>query len=147
MAGRTPVKLTIRRVSLSSLTKFGCLLGIVAAFLPSLLCGLLGLGLASLVARWLESWQVMTISLLGQKIATIDLVHLLNLEQVLETTRVLTSASASVLFLLVLVLAMSSGIVMAIIVTLIGLAYNLLAAASGGLAVEVARTGDQRQIR
>ena len=141
------MKLTIRRVSLSSLTKFGCLLGIVAAFLPSLLCGLLGLGLAGLVARWLESWQVMPISVLGQKIASIDLVHLLNLEQVLETTRVLTSASTPALFLLVLALALSSGIVVAIIATLLGLAYNLLAMASGGLAVEVVRTGDQRQTK
>ena len=38
------MNVAIRRVSLASLGKFGCLLGVVAAFLPSLLCGLAGLG-------------------------------------------------------------------------------------------------------
>ena len=51
------MKVAIQRVSLGSLGKMGCLLGAVAALLPSLLCGLLGLGLARLVLGWLEGWQ------------------------------------------------------------------------------------------
>ena len=138
------MKLAIRRVGLGSLAKFGCLLGVVAAFLPSMLCGLLVLGLARLVGRWLEGWQDMAITLLGQEIASIDLVHLLDLEQVLQSVQVLTSASAPVLFLLVLALALSSGILMAIIIALLGVAYNLIAAATGGLVMEVSRTSEQQ---
>ena len=138
------MKLAIRRVSLVSLSKFGCLLGFVAAFLPSLLFGLLFLGLAGLVGRWLEGWQEMSISLLGQEIASIDLVHLLDLEKLLQSVQVLTSASAPVLLLLVLILALFSGIMMAIVVTLMGVVYNLLATATNGLVVEVIRAGEQQ---
>ena len=50
------VAVALRRFSLGSLGKFGCLLGAVAAILPSLLCGLLGLASASMLLGWLESW-------------------------------------------------------------------------------------------
>jgi hypothetical protein len=131
------MKVSIRRVSLASLGKMGCLLGTVAAFLPSLLCGLLGLGLVKLLLRWLESWQELTISLLGQEVARFDLVQFLGLEKVLEPLQVAASASGPVLFLVILALALASGVVLALIVALVGLAYNLLAATTGGLVVEM----------
>jgi hypothetical protein len=135
------MKVTIRRISLASLGKFGCLLGMVAALLPSLLCGLLGLGLAALLRRWLESWQDMTISVLGNEIARFDLVQFLGLDRLVGLLQVLGTASLPVLFLAVLALALVSGILLAVMVALVGLAYNLLAAGTGGLIVEVA-TGD-----
>ena len=132
------MKVAIRRVSLTSLGKMGCLLGIVAAVLPSLLCGLAGLGVTGLVRRWLEGWQEVTITLLGRDMASIDLVQILGLQELLETLQLLASASASVLFLTVLALALAFGALLAAIVILVGLAYNLLAAPSGGLVVEMA---------
>ena len=131
------MKVSIRRVSLASLGKMGCLLGTVAAFLPSLLCGLLGLGLVKLVLRWLESWQELTISFLGQEVARFDLVQFLGLERVLQPLQVVASASGPVLVLVVLALALVSGVVLALIIALVGLAYNLLATATGGLVVEM----------
>jgi hypothetical protein len=132
------MKATIRRIGLASLGKMGCLLGVVAAFLPSLLCGLTSLGVAGLARRWLLSWQAVNISVLGQQIAHLDLVKLLGLEQVLNTLQTLAAASIPVLFLGVLVLALVSGALLALIVVLVGLAYNLLAAATGGVLVELA---------
>lgn len=131
------MKVAIRRVSLASLAKFGCLLGMVAAFLPSLLCGLIGLSLANLLRRWLEGWQEMTISLLGQEIARLDLVDLLALDRLLELLQILTSASGAVLALAVLTLAVVSSVLLAVIIALVGLVYNLLAGATGGLIVEM----------
>jgi hypothetical protein len=131
------MKVAIRRVSLVSLGKFGCLLGVVAAFLPSLLCGLAGLALARLVHRWLEGWQEVTIALLGQEVARFDLVHLVGLDRLLATLRVLTTASLPVLLLAVLAMALVSGAVLAVIIALVGLVYNLLAAGTGGLVVEM----------
>jgi hypothetical protein len=131
------VRAAIRRVSLASLGKMGCLLGVVAAFLPSLLCGLAGLLLANLARGWLESWQELTISFLGQEIASIDLVRILGLEQVLSFLQTLASASVPMLFLVVLILALGSGAMLALIIALVGLAYNLLAAATGGVIVEL----------
>lgn len=135
------MKVAIKRVSLRSLGKMGCLLGIVAAFLPSLLCGLLVLGLALLVGGWLESWQEVPISLLGQEIVRLDFVDLLGLDQVLDVLQTLASASGAVLLLVVLGLALTSGLLLAIVIALVGLAYNLLAAATGGIVVEMAAVG------
>jgi len=131
------MKVSIRHVSLASLGKMGCLLGAVAAFLPSLLCGLLGLGLAKLMLQWLESWQELTISILGQEVVRFDLVQFLGLEKMLQPLQVVASASGSVFLLVILALAFASGVVLALIVVLVGLAYNLLAATTGGLVVEM----------
>lgn len=137
------MKVAIQRINLGSLGKMGCLLGGVAAFLPSLLCGLLALGLARLVLQWLESWQELTISLLGQEIARFDLVQFLGLGKALDLLQGLTSASAAAVILLVLLLALVAGAVLALITILVGLAYNLLAAGTGGLVVEMAAVGRQ----
>jgi hypothetical protein len=131
------MKVAIRRIHLASLGKMGCLLGAVAAFLPSLLCGLLALGLAGLLRGWLEGWQDLTISLLGQEVARVDLVQFLGLDGVLEISQTLASASGLVLVLAVLALALVSGFLLAMIVILVGLAYNLLASATGGVLVEM----------
>jgi hypothetical protein len=131
------MKVAIQHISLASLGKMGCLLGTVAAFLPSLLCGLLGLGLSRLLLQWLQSWQELTISLLGQELARFDLVQFLGLDKVLNTLQVLTTASGWVLLLVALLLALSAGLLLALIIVLVGLAYNLLAAGTGGLVVEM----------
>jgi hypothetical protein len=132
------MKVAIRRVGLASLGKMGCLLGAVAAFLPSLLCGLVSLGLAGLVRRWLESWQGVTLSVLGREIARLNFVDLLGLEKVLHLLQTVTAASIPVLLLGVLALALVVGGLLALIVVLVRLAYNLLASASGGVVVEMA---------
>ena len=137
------MKVAIRRIQLTSLGKIGCLLGVVAAFLPSLLCGLLALGLAGLLRGWLEGWQDLTISLLGQEVARVDLVQFLGLDGVLEISQTLASASGLVLVLAVLALALVSGFLLAMIVILVGLAYNLLASATGGVVVEMHAVKEQ----
>jgi hypothetical protein len=132
------MKVAIRRISLASLGKFGCLLGVVAACLPSLLCGLLGMGLVDVVRNWLEGWQELTISILGQEIVRFDLVNALGLSQLLERLQVIGDASWAAVVLVVLALALVSGLLLAVIVVTAGLAYNLLAAATGGLVVDAA---------
>jgi hypothetical protein len=140
------MKVAIRRISLASLGKVGCLLGAVAAFLPSLFCGLLGLGGASLAIRWLESWQELTISFLGQEIARFDLVEFLGLDRALGLLQSLATVSVPVLLLAVLALALVSGALLALIVTLVGFAYNLLASATGGLIVEMSAAPDSQGV-
>jgi hypothetical protein len=131
------MKVAIRHVGLMSLGRMGCLLGVVAAFLPSLLCGLSGLGLSALVYRWLSGWQEVPISVLGREITTFDFVELLGLERLVQILQVVTSASWAVLILAVLALALLSGLLLALITIVVGLAYNGLAAATGGVVVEM----------
>ena len=131
------MKVAIQRLSLASLGRMGCLLGAVAAFLPSLLCGVAGFALAALASRWLAGWQDLTIALLGQEIARFDLVQFFGLEGVLEFLQALAAASLPVVLLVVLGMALVAGLFLAAIIMLTGLAYNLLAAATGGVVVEM----------
>lgn len=131
------MKVAIQRINLPSLGKMGCLLGVVAAFLPSLLCGLLGVGLAGVILEWLGGWQDLTISFLGQELASFDLVQFFGLEELLGYLQGLTSLSVWVFLLAALLMALLAGAVLAVIIILVGLAYNLLAAVTGGLVVEM----------
>jgi hypothetical protein len=137
------LKVAVHRIELASLGKMGCLLGALAAFLPSLLCGLLAFGLAGIVRRWLENWQKLTINVLGQEIATFDLVQFLNLDGVLSSLQVLGSVSVLGLIVAVLALALISGALLAAIIILVGLAYNLLSSATGGVVLELNAAGKQ----
>lgn len=139
------MKVAIERLNLASLGRMGCLLGAVAAFLPSLLCGLLAFALAALASGWLESWQDLTISLLGQEIARFDLIEFFGLDGVLEFLQGLAAASVPVMLLAVLGIAVLSGILLAAIIMLTGLAYNLLAATTGGVVVEMSAVAPQER--
>ena len=135
------MKVVIRRVSLLSLGKHGCVLGGVAALVPSLICMLLALGAAGLLHRWMDAWQNLTISLLGQEVVQIDLVAVAGLDELLRQLGILTAVSVPVLFLGVLILTLICGLLLALIAALVGLAYNLLAHVTGGLVVDMQAVG------
>jgi hypothetical protein len=131
------MKVRIQRISPASLAKMGCFLGTIVAFLPSLLCGLLGLGLGRVLLEWLASWEELSISVLGQEIARFDLIEFLGLQEVVVYLQTLTAASGWAFLLAALLLALAAGVVLAVVVALVGLAYNLLAGATGGLVMEM----------
>ena len=137
------MKVAVHRIELASLGKIGCLMGALAAFLPSLLCGLLAFGLVGVVRQWLENWQKLTVNVLGQEIATFDLIQFLNLDGVLGSLQVLDSVSVLGLIVAVLALALISGALLASIIILMGLAYNLLSSATGGVVLELSAAGKQ----
>ena len=130
------MKLAIRRINLMSLGKVGCFLGLLLALLPSLLCGILGVAIAQVLRHWLEGWEELSISLLGQTIVSFDLVHTLGLAEFLNRLQAIGDASWLVVALVVLVLGLLTGLMMASITVLAGLAYNLLATATGGVVVD-----------
>ena len=131
------MKVAIQRVGLASLGKMGCVLGAVAAFLPSLVCGLAGIAVAELALRWLKSWQEWSLSLLGQELARVNLIELLGLTRVLDLLQTLTAVSGWTLLLAIVLVALVAGLVLAVIIVLVGLVYNLVAAGTGGLVVEM----------
>jgi len=132
------MKLAIRRINLMSLGKVGCFLGLLLALLPSLLCGILGVAIAQVLRHWLEGWEELSISLLGQTIVSFDLVHTLGLAEFLNRLQAIGDASWLVVALVVLVLGLLTGLMLASITVLAGLAYNLLATATGGVVVDAA---------
>ena len=127
----------VARVAYSSLAKFGCLLGGVLAFLPSLLCGLTAFVLVRGLRGWIESWRALNVSVLGNTLTTIDLIELLKLNQALDRLRVLDSLGPLGLLGTTVTLALLGGLFVAILTLLGGMAYNLLAWLTGGIVLEV----------
>ena len=137
----------IRRISLAPLAKFGCLLGTLFSFLPSLLCSLSALRLLGFVRRWLEGWQEGEFEIMGLT-ATLDFVELLGLEPILKLLQAVGPMPWTFLILAVVVMSVASGLLIALTVYATGLGYNLLAWLTGGLVIELkeARTpGSRRQ--
>ena len=87
----------------------------------------------------------MNISVLGNEIANLDLVQFLNLEALLHQLRILEAASGAALFLAVLATALVAGVVVALVIIVLGLVYNLVASASGGMVVELVTVRDETQ--
>lgn len=130
------MRYTIRRISLIPLAKFGCLLGTLFSFLPSLLCSLSTLRLLELVRRWLESWREGQIEILGFT-ATLDFIELLGLERVLKLLQTVKPVSWPFLILIAVVMSAASGFLIALMTCVTGLGYNLLAWLTGGLTIEL----------
>ncbi len=126
----------VRRVSLRSLSKFGCALGGLASCLPSAFLAWSGLLLVGGLRRLLESWQRVGIRILGQEVR-IDLVSLLNLEHVLQTVQEIDNVSWALLVVLVLVASLCGAAVFLVAANLLGWVYNLIAGVSGGVEVEL----------
>ena len=136
--GRAKIKLAIRRISLQSLGKLGCVLGLVLAIVPSVLCGILGMAIVQVLRRWLEGWQGIKIEIFGKVIASVDLVEKLGLTEFLQRLQAVGDASWLVVALVVLAMGLLAGLALASMTIVAGLVYNLLASATGGVVVDAA---------
>jgi hypothetical protein len=133
----------ISRLGLRSLGKFGCVLGALVSWLPSLLTALLGLLLVRGLRRLMESWQGAGFRILGQEIS-IDVISLLNLAPVLHTVQQLDDLSWTLVILLVVVNSVLAGLIFLLMAFVLGGVYNLIARLTGGLEVELKEVGAQR---
>jgi hypothetical protein len=126
----------VKRIAPGSLGKFGCVMGALISFLPSLVLAAGGMLVVGGLRRLLEGWQQAEIRLLGQAIP-IDAVALLNLESSLRTVRMLDSLSWGAVVTIVVVGCAVGGLLFLVVSSLGGWLYNLVAALSGGLEVEL----------
>jgi hypothetical protein len=120
---------SIRRVSVGSLSRFGCLLGVLVSFVPSLVLGCGGLLMVGGLRRLLEGWQQAQVQILGQPIP-IDVIALLNLESLLRGARWADSLSWGLFFLFVALGSGLGGLLFLLVGDLAGWVYNLVAAFS-----------------
>ncbi|MEO7908191.1 MAG: DUF3566 domain-containing protein, partial [Roseiflexaceae bacterium] len=89
--------------------------------------------------------QTLDITVLGQNIATIDPLALLQLRSAADTVNRLTAGLLGTFLLLTLALLVVGGVMFVAIGLLASLVYNLLAPLSGGLEVELQRRGGKDQ--
>jgi uncharacterized membrane protein SpoIIM required for sporulation len=131
------MRYTVRRISLRSALKLGLLLGWVVTLLPAL--ALAALAVLGLRAADDAFGQVQTyeISLLGQSIASIDVLALLGLNDQAARVADLAAQGWGLFAALALFLALLGGAMVAVTAVLFSLCYNLLAGAIGGVVVEL----------
>lgn len=130
------MKYRLRRVSTFSIARFGCLLGWIITVIPSLMCGLLTWQMMAALRNWLESWEQMSLRLLGLE-HSLDLVDLLQLHNLLATLQTIEERALPLLIALLVLTAVGGGLVIALMLVLLGWGYNLLAWLTGGIEVEL----------
>ena len=129
---------SVRKVNLFPLAKFGCLLGGVAMILPGLLCALAGVQIIGVLRVFLADWQASELDALGLGVPVeFDFVNLLGLETIQSLLIRLDDQSVAVALLILLLSMIGGGFLIALIILIVGWAYNLLAALTGGLEVEL----------
>lgn len=135
----TPRRATVRvrHVAYGPLAQFGCLLGAVGWVIPGLL---LGLGVSSLVGiarRWLDSVQQFNLNLLGRDIARVDLVQTLGLAAAQGRLQALDAAGPLTILGVTFSVALVGGLLAMLIILLLGVVYNALAATTGGIELDL----------
>ena len=139
------MRYSIRRIGLGSALRMSLLLGWSVALCPALCMA----GLAVQVLRTLSSAlarvQTLDITVLGQNIATVDPLALLQLRGTADTVNRLTASLLGTFLLLTLALLLVGGVMFVAVGLLASLAYNLLAPLAGGLEVELQRRGGESE--
>ncbi len=134
----TSRRYAIQKINTMPLAKFGCTLGGLAMLIPGLLCAVAAVQVVSLLRILLDQWQAAQVDLLGLGVPVeFDFITLLGLETVQTAIARLDDQSLLLALLIILVSVIAGGLVVALMVLLVGWGYNLLAALTGGLELEL----------
>ena len=131
------MRYTIRRISVGSALRSALLLGWLVALCPALCLAGVAIQALRRLSTALGQIKSYEISVLGQKIADLDLVSLLGLTGAAQTTAQLTSRIGVTFGLIVLGLTLAGAAVFVGGALLFSVGYNLLARWVGGLEVEL----------
>ena len=127
---------SVRKIDLFPLAKFGCLLGGLAMLLPGLICGVVSMQLIGLLRTFFDQWQASELELLGLS-AQFDFIEIMGLQTVQMLLVQLNDQGIILAILIALISVLGGGILIALIIMLVGWGYNILAALTGGLEVEL----------
>jgi Transmembrane domain of unknown function (DUF3566) len=141
------MRYSIRRISLGSALRMSLLLGWAVALCPALCMAGLAVQALRTLSRALAQVQTLDISVLGQKIATVDLLALLQLRGAADTVDRLTAGLLGIFLLVTLALLVVGSVMFVAAGLLVSVAYNLLAPLAGGLEVELDRGAAERERR
>ena len=131
------MRYSIRRIGLGSALRMSLLLGWAVALCPALCMAGLAVQALRTLSRALAQVQTLDITVLGQHIATVDPLALLQLRGAADTVNRLTAGLLGTFLLLTLALLLVGGVMFVAVGLLASLVYNLLAPLAGGLEVEL----------
>jgi hypothetical protein len=135
------MRYSIRRISFGSALRMSLLLGWAVALCPALCLAGLAVQVLRTLGRALAQVQTLDISVLGQTIATVDPLALLQLRSTADSIDRLNAGVLGTFLLLTLALLVVGGVMFVAVGLLVSLVYNLLAPLAGGLEVELERRG------
>jgi hypothetical protein len=133
---------SIRRIGLGSALRMSLLLGWAVVLCPALCLAGLAVQALRALGRALAQVQTLDISVLGQTIATVDPLALLQLRSTADSIDRLNAGVLGTFLLLTLALLVVGGAMFVAVGLLVSLIYNLLAPLAGGLDVELERRGE-----
>jgi len=126
----------LRKISTLPLARFGCVLGGVAMLLPGIVCALIGVQGIAILRTFLENLEGSEMNLLGAPVE-LDFIAVLGLETLQALVSRLDDQRFIVALLIILVSILGGGFLIGLIILLLGWSYNILAALTGGLEVEL----------
>ena len=131
------MRYVIRRISVMSALRNALLLGWLVALLPALCLAGVAVQVLRRVSAAFGQIQAFNIEVLGQNIATIDLVALLGLSNAAQTTAQLSSRIGVTFVIFALVLTLAGAAILAGAALLVTVGYNLMAGLLGGIEVDL----------
>ena len=133
------MRYSIRRIGLGSALRMSLILGWSVALCPALCMAGLAVQVLRTLSRALAQVQTLDITVLGQNIATVDPLALLQLRGATDTINRLTAGLLATFLLLTLALLIVGGAMFVVAGLLVSVVYNLIAPLAGGLEVELER--------
>jgi hypothetical protein len=113
------------------------ILGWLVALCPAMCLAGLAVQLLRILGRALAQVQTLDITVLGQQIATVDPLALLQLRSAADSIDRLTAGALGTFLLITLVLLIVGGAMFVVVGLLVSLGYNAIAPLAGGLEVEL----------
>ena len=136
------MRYSIGRIGLGSALRVSLLVGWLVALCPAMCLAGLAVQALQALGRALAQVQTLDITVLGQKIATVDPLALLQLRGIADSIDRLTAGLLGTFLLLTLALLIVGGVMFVVAGLLVSVGYNLIAPLVGGLEVELQDGGE-----
>ena len=130
-------KYALYRINIVPIAKFGFLLGSLAMLLPSLLCAGVTRTVIATLRTWLDQWQSVPVEQFGVEVTQFNFINLLQLGPVQQAIIQMDNQPFAVAMFIIIGCLLGGGAIIGLIVLSLGWGYNLLAAISGGVELEL----------
>jgi hypothetical protein len=134
------MRYTIRRIAPGSALRVGCAVGWLVALCPALCLAMVAVQALQRVNQALARIEPIDITVLGSPVARIDFLEILRLSAAARIVTQLVASLPLTFVLLALLLLLAGAAVLAVTALLFSAGYNLLAAISRGLEIELQET-------
>ena len=139
------MRYTIRRIDLGSIARLGLFLGWLVALLPAVLVAGVTVLTMQKVSEALQQVKPFTFEILGQQVAQLDLINMLQLQPVQQTIQPWVQTPWLTFFTLALGLILIGGFFWMFTGVMAGMVYNGMAQLGLGLCVDLVETRRLRE--